>query len=556
MTTSAEEKINKFIGIKSLQGLADFLKISLISLNILIERANNCSDYYTFAIPKKRGGERIILAPNKILKAQQRKILSVLNHIYVKNYGERASHGFILNKSVLTNAKGHIGKKSVLNVDLENFFPTIHFGRIRGLFLNFPFNFSDEIATILAKLCCYDGKLPQGASTSPILSNFICRGLDNDLYLLANKNSCFYSRYADDISLSTYRNTFPKNIAYIQNKKTHAGSALIEIIKKHGFEINHEKSRLQKKDRRQEVTGIVVNKKINLVRKFFKNILATLHQIDKNGLVQTQNNHIQKYNNGQPCDLQKILIGKINYAKMILSDTHMYNVLAKKFNEVFQKDYFKILPESKNILENLLKNSIFRITGENDIEGTAFYLKNGFVITCAHCLCENYETTNFDELVEKNRLQKIIKLHYPFDSSNVYKIEITKVNIDADYAILKFNDFYLTEGLEISKNSIDYQGEKLTIVGYQKNEGETTFSLPCITTGKKRIIQTTFILVDKTLIGGLSGSPVFNYDNKVVGIVTHGQDTYIQSSETIKAFNAFLPIDNISEINSLCKINI
>ena len=92
-----------------------------------------------------------------------------------------SSHGFVFGRSIATNSKRHVRKKFVLNLDLEDFCPTINFGRVRGLFMSFPFHFNAEVATLLAQICTFDNHLPQGAPTSPIISNFICSKLDSEM---------------------------------------------------------------------------------------------------------------------------------------------------------------------------------------------------------------------------------------------------------------------------------------------------------------------------------------------------------------------------------------
>ena len=119
-----------------------------------------------------------------------------------------AAHGFVLDKNVATNAKGHVKKKYVFNIDLENFFDQIHFGRVRGMLMKPPYNLGEEAALVISQIACYKGKLPQGAPTSPILTNMVCAPLDTQLTKLAKKYNLQYSRYADDITFSTYKADF------------------------------------------------------------------------------------------------------------------------------------------------------------------------------------------------------------------------------------------------------------------------------------------------------------------------------------------------------------
>jgi RNA-directed DNA polymerase len=163
---------------------------------------------YTWIELAKRDGSkpRQIHAPIKPIKDMQRALASVLAGCYEPPVNV---HGFVHGRSPVSNARQHQKQKWVLKVDLEDFFPSINFGRVRGMFMAFPFEYPPEVATLLAQLCCYRNQLPQGAPTSPIVSNFICRRLDVQLARIARDERCYYTRYADDICLSTNRKTFP-----------------------------------------------------------------------------------------------------------------------------------------------------------------------------------------------------------------------------------------------------------------------------------------------------------------------------------------------------------
>ena len=135
-----------------------------------------------------------------------------------------SAHGFIQPTSVVTNARAHTGKRWVLNIDLEDFFPTVNFGRIRGLFLKPPFDMAPAAATVCAQIVTYRNGLPQGAPTSPVLSNLIAVPLDRALLrLVAPARASTYSRYADDITFSTDLTQFPASLAM---REQMAGGAL------------------------------------------------------------------------------------------------------------------------------------------------------------------------------------------------------------------------------------------------------------------------------------------------------------------------------------------
>ncbi|MCY4616459.1 MAG: reverse transcriptase domain-containing protein [Chloroflexi bacterium] len=158
---------------KNGRDVADLLEIEHAQLHYITSRRRERYSYHAFEIPKKSGETRQILAPHPTVKILQRKLLHVFNLVYEAH---PAAHGFVPKHSILTNAQPHQGKRFVLNVDLEDFFPSIIFPRVRGLFIK-HFRLPNRAATVLARVCCNTDDdpdhLPQGAPTSPIISNMI-----------------------------------------------------------------------------------------------------------------------------------------------------------------------------------------------------------------------------------------------------------------------------------------------------------------------------------------------------------------------------------------------
>jgi RNA-directed DNA polymerase len=230
--------------------------------------------YREFEIQRRSGGTRVIRAPIKPLKDIQRRLAQLL----IADYSPPVHvHGFTHGKSIRSNAMPHRRQVWVLRTDLVDFFPSINFGRVRGLFMSFPFEYGEDVATILAQICCHRDELPQGAPTSPVLSNFICRGLDKDLAALARRERCHYSRYADDITFSTDRTSFPSDLAHREGSETHVGEVLDFIVTSQGFKANSAKTRLIRFTQRQRVTGLVVNKQLNVPREYTRTLRKTLY---------------------------------------------------------------------------------------------------------------------------------------------------------------------------------------------------------------------------------------------------------------------------------------
>jgi retron-type reverse transcriptase len=246
--------------------------------------------YSTFYIPKKKNGHRTIDAPNDRLKIVQRKLADLLNACVGEldeQHGRKAiAHGFREGRSVLTNASPHTGRRFVLNLDLEDFFPSVNFGRIRGFFIsNNDFNLNPEVATVIAQIACNGNALPQGSPCSPIISNLVAHILDVRLVQLAKKYKCTYSRYADDLTFSTNQKEFPGDLATLvkQDEVWAIGNILSHTIANAGFKINSSKTRMQCRASRQTVTGLVVNKKVNIRDEYFRNARLMCHSLFSTG---------------------------------------------------------------------------------------------------------------------------------------------------------------------------------------------------------------------------------------------------------------------------------
>ncbi|MEZ6033847.1 MAG: reverse transcriptase family protein [Planctomycetaceae bacterium] len=253
--------------------------------------------YVSFDVPKKSGGMRRLSAPHrKLAEAQHWVLTNILNLLPV----HACAHGFVARHSVVTNAELHVGASVVINADLSNFFPAITFARVDGMFQKL--GYSPAIATILALLCTECPRqplqfgetmyyaatgprsLPQGACTSPAISNQIAGKLDRRMSLLAEKLGWRYTRYADDLTWSVCGEAIP-SIGYVLARIRH-------IVEDEGFELNHAKTRVQRRCQQQSVTGVVVNDRMNVPRPTIRRIRAILHNAKRTGLdAQNRNSH-------------------------------------------------------------------------------------------------------------------------------------------------------------------------------------------------------------------------------------------------------------------------
>lgn len=286
-------KLEKLQAIKSRSELARLIGVQPKHLSFTLYKIPEKLRYTQFTIPKASGGTRDIHAPNSHLKAIQSRTSGLLyecHHIIhprndVTNL--ELSHAFQKNRglSIASNGAKHRNKRFVFNMDLKDFFGSFNFGRVRGFLLsNNQFGLHAEVATTLAQICCHENKLPQGAPTSPIVTEFITRILDIRLSKIAKRNGCTYSRYADDLTFSTNKREFPTEVAALGlNGQWTAGSAIANKIHASGFEVNPIKYRMQFADSRQEATGLVVNKKVNVSKNYTKQVRYMAHSLFQKG---------------------------------------------------------------------------------------------------------------------------------------------------------------------------------------------------------------------------------------------------------------------------------
>ena len=310
--------------------------------------------YRQFKIKKKSGGFRLITAPrNRSFMILLQSVNEILKAIYTPS---DYAMGFTEKRSVVTNAAVHRSQNYVFNIDLKDFFTSVEQGRVMKRLTLAPFNFSPQIALLISGLCSMRVKreqpietkqhnldkhfmyvLPQGAPTSPIITNTICDTLDRRLAGLAKRFGLRYTRYADDITFSSMHYVYSGNGEFINE--------LARIINTQGFVINEAKTRLQKRGSCQEVTGILVSDKLNVTKKYVREIRSLLYIWDKYGYSAAMSRFFPKYKaekghikKGNP-ELTNVLDGKLMYLKMVKGDTDsVYVKLYTKFQELVNRD--------------------------------------------------------------------------------------------------------------------------------------------------------------------------------------------------------------------------
>lgn len=232
--------------------------------------------YHNFSIPKKSGGTRSIAAPGPMLKKIQSRLAHKLNRMYA-NVHPPCVYGFVRKQTINAtytikgNATQHTGKGMVYNLDLKDFFHSITLKQVYELFQSDLFHLTETAAKVLTLLCCEQQRLPMGAPTSPVVSNFICLQMDQALQSFCVFEDIMYTRYADDLTFSHPTTITPEQIHTIR-----------ETIARFGFTINEKKVHAQHRNGKQWVTGLKVNEQVNVDRKYIRNLRAIIHDIGLN----------------------------------------------------------------------------------------------------------------------------------------------------------------------------------------------------------------------------------------------------------------------------------
>jgi RNA-directed DNA polymerase len=270
-------KLQALRAAENLKDVATLLGFNPSGVSFILYKTPDSEKYNSFEISKRDGGRRQIKAPNPRLSLLQRRLATLLTGC-LEELKELTpprrplAHGFEKGRSIITNAQLHKRRRYVFNLDLADFFPSINFGRVRGFFLNDKsFELKPPVATVLAQIACFQNELPQGSPCSPVISNLIGHVLDGRLARFAKTHKCTYSRYADDITFSTNRKSFPLEIAVSTGTASwQVGNVLRARIADAGFKVNDKKTRMQIRGSRQMTTGLTVNDKVNIRQEYFR----------------------------------------------------------------------------------------------------------------------------------------------------------------------------------------------------------------------------------------------------------------------------------------------
>lgn len=456
--------------------------------------------YKQFNIAKGSGKLREITAPDDRLKFLQRKLAPLLNQLYrVRN----PVHGFVPNRSVKTNAEAHGNRYFVLNLDLKDFFPSITENRIRGLLRSL--GVEPRVSDIVTRLCSFAGHLPQGAPTSPVLSNMICFRLDTELLRIAKQSRAIYTRYADDITFSSYQPPAPLFEGLIPAVGRFApellSQALRSTVATNGFEIHDQKAHYANRNSRRIVTGVKINAGLNVDRRYVRQIRAVLHSIESIGLAAAQAKHDAASGNGS---LPTHLRGKISYIAHLKGQSDpVVRALAQRYNGSFPTSQIRLTPTGVEKRDR----SVW-IVEQDTSQGTAFFL-NGFgLVTAAHCVAGSTE----------------IEVYHPSKPSIKFKVSLKFADHHRDLALLDYSGIPVTEFYEIdAAATTPTAGEAVASLGYPDWGPGKLINI------RGGAISSIFhssavqkIDVTQQIMQGMSGGPLVNAAGNVIGVNQKG----------------------------------
>ncbi len=380
--------------------------------------------YTTFKIRKKSGGTREINAPCYQLNVLLYIVNIMLKAVYTP---DPSVMGFTEGRSVVDNARIHVGHHYVFNIDLKDFFPSIPQPRVWARIQLPPFNFSQEIANVIAGLCCnYNAEgtqcvLPQGAATSPLLTNAICDTLDRRMRGVAKRFGLHYSRYADDMTFSSMHNVYQESSDFRNEIK--------RIIEEQGFQMNEKKTRLLLDGARQEVTGLTVNKIVNVSHKYMSDLRWLIHIWETEGYAKAYCKFYPKYKHekgyikkGEPV-MENVIGGKLNYLRMVKGENNeAYRKLQERYNKLQQvvfvdnetdneESYIYVQPyKISDFLSGFETNISLVVTSKKKLVGKCVLAGMDKVIPVSKStqksLCPNIEALEPGDVIKSDKLEK------------------------------------------------------------------------------------------------------------------------------------------------------
>jgi RNA-directed DNA polymerase len=512
-----DELRSAFQSLRSRADLASLLGVTEPDLRYYLYRGGR--RYSDFQISKRGGGVRVISAPNYSLKLLQKKLNQVLAAVYRRKPNV---HGFARDRSIVSNAKVHLNKKWIVNVDLLDFFPSISYYRVRGMFMAPPYRLPKPAAAALAQLCTHENRLPQGAPTSPVVANMICARFDSDLLALAQRFRCRVTRYADDITFSTWTENFPHPLAVVENgadgkRLVKVGDELLAAIHRNGFAENPAKVRLRGRNARQEVTGLTVNEFPNVQRSYVRELRAMIHLWKKYGYEPAQQLFRNKYDRrnrragNEHLKLRSVIHGKLEFIRMVKGDSdQVYINLRNRLAAVDST----VTPIVQIRTEDDVMKALWVLESDRG-QGTGFMLQSHGLVTCAHVIGPNMEA------------------YQPSDPTKRYSVEVLRSDEHRDLAILEIAAHPVAVLIE-AKAPIGV-GQAVVVAGFPNHGpgGTGARTKTHITRIQPRHGVRHFYLANP-IQSGNSGGPVLNHAFQVIGIAARGDDFRGDQAENVE----------------------
>jgi len=531
------------------------------------------SQYNRFEIPKRNGGFRTINAPMDELKDIQSRLSKLLLDCVdeinkSKNIVPKLSHGFTRHRSIISNAEKHINRKNVLNIDLSDFFGSFNFGRVRGFFIkNSNFLLHKDIATVIAKISCLNNSLPQGSPCSPVITNLIAHPLDIRLASLAKRNSCTYTRYADDITFSSRDKEFSPEIIKMEEFTVLIGNTLRKEIERAGFKINDKKTRVQFCDSRQDVTGLVVNEKVSITREYWKTTRSMCHKLFTTGA------YIKVMPNGEVEGTIGELQGRLNFIDSV--DKYNRNCPKGPIDHKYQNknnglDYRALLNVREKMFSKFLYYRNFYANDKPTIlcEGHTDYI---YLRSAISMLAKQYpllanektETTPYELLVNFLNYSKRTRYLLDLYGGGIYIKKFTEryqENLKFYRKTIPINPVILLldndSGPDILLNHLITEESKYSHCSKSKEEIRSSEFIhitsnlylvltPRINNDKPSMMENLF---DESALNILVDGRKFDPNKDADSITTYGKNTFatkvVQERKTTISFEGFKPLLN------------
>ncbi|OUO35056.1 reverse transcriptase domain-containing protein [Olsenella sp. An290] len=534
-----------FTSIATNAQLAEYCGVSWDELKMLAY-ANRIKRYTEWLVPKRNGeGFRRISSPMANLRRVQRAIANGLSEFYSPL---KCVYGFVCERNVAMNALQHARKRTVLTLDLKDFFPSISAPRVRGLFMK-AMDFPQDVADTLTNLVCYEGSLPQGAPTSPVISNMICFKMDRALLNFAANSGFTYTRYADDLVFSsTSAYSARKMVDQGKNVVDGINRFIIDTIESNGFEINERKVHVANRGSRQIVNGIIVNQKCNIRRSQYREFRALFHRWIREGCSSAaaayfgnKKNHCYKAklcDGDELCDEKSFvrhIRGRLDYFSMVVGvNGHPTEPMAKLWTLFHQAAHERVpyLTFEKSAVQ---LSYVFDSKEKNDAvaaESSGVIVRD-ILLTCAHGLPEESTDANGDAVP--------IEIRTAFDERFYIKASSFRKCSGFDFAFVLLDAKLGNMGVRsINTAYLPQAGETIYASGYAGGKMPSH----CV---QASVLPNRYgngsIVVDRAFIKGMSGGPVFNTRHEVIGIVLKGSDESSYSRD-----GEFLPFSAIADL--------